>query len=533
MSKAGRRRLFAFLGTGNYCAAEYNWKIAARKGRTSPLQYIQTALCKIHTELDQPIDEVVLFLTRSAKSMHLKKLKGELFDAGITVKVRSISIPNGDDEEQLWDLFTILTRELSRQSTSLIFDITHGFRALPWFAAAVLTFLSATKRLPEDTSVYYGLFRPKGQSSIVGLTAALDVVTWGFGLTQFLNSGKWDPRLSSYLQNHTKSLNEKLTADGGRSRDFFNGLNSRLTKVSDALSLIRVGELLLKPSPKGQGLLRSLLEVLDASEADVQKHIPPLAAVLDEIRKVFKGFEASKDLEALNDQVGLEQLDQLILLYEKWERYPEASTVLREAFTTLFCNESCATNPTISNSRFSNDCRDFADIRCNAWINEHHRGLFKFRNDINHAGFNADPHSKSDLVSEFDKALKVFRNQCKHKDNLRKPLFLNISNHPVNTWCENQKEAALVLAEEIVDVPFPRTDPSLSEKKVRELANKTIKQLEKANLLTRASHALVMGDFSLTFVIVSRLKSLGLHCWVTTTDRKKDDTFHFVRFRKV
>jgi CRISPR-associated protein Csx16 len=113
--------------------------------------------------------------------------------------------------------------------------------------------------------------------------------------------------------------------------------------------------------------------------------------------------------------------------------------------------------------------------------------------------------------------------------------FINLSNHPSASWCREQTEAALALAEHIEDVPFPAIPPDADEKAIEALADECLSRIPPAT-----SHALVQGEFTLTVALVRRLQARGITCLAATTERqveeadngRKTSTFRFVRFRE-
>lgn len=119
-----------------------------------------------------------------------------------------------------------------------------------------------------------------------------------------------------------------------------------------------------------------------------------------------------------------------------------------------------------------------------------------------------------------------------------KTIFLNISNHPLSTWTEPQKAAAGC---EIVDISFPLVPPMASREEVQVMADEIASQV--ADLRTQGTEiagAHIMGDMTLTFALVVRLKAMGIKCVESTTLRKvidqpdggKTSYFNFVQFRE-
>ena len=117
-------------------------------------------------------------------------------------------------------------------------------------------------------------------------------------------------------------------------------------------------------------------------------------------------------------------------------------------------------------------------------------------------------------------------------------MFINLSNHPSEKWSREQAEAANSQFGEIVDLPFPQVDPETDEAGIASLADQCVRKIQAlANGQSATVH--VMGEMTLTFAIISRLKPLAIPCVASTTQRivketgdgHKDVVFQFVRFR--
>lgn len=119
-------------------------------------------------------------------------------------------------------------------------------------------------------------------------------------------------------------------------------------------------------------------------------------------------------------------------------------------------------------------------------------------------------------------------------------MFINISNHPSELWHESQLREAEKFGE-IVDFPFPQVSPFLDEDTLSFMANEIISEIDRI-----AHHDVnncvlhIMGEMTLTYVLVSRFSKLGYRCIASTTTRESElysdgtklSRFVFVRFRK-
>ena len=170
--------------------------------------------------------------------------------------------------------------------------------------------------------------------------------------------------------------------------------------------------------------------------------------------------------------------------------------------------------------------------------------ITEIRNDYNHAGFRSkrDPQSPANIKKNISKSLQLFRD-CLTDDYEAKAearrVFVNLSNHPSADWSEEQKKAALAYGG-IIDVPFPSVPSSCSDQAMQKHADKAVGAVAKAAYPAREVTVHVMGEMTLTYRIVNKLKARGIRCLASTSDRVANDIgngekisqFHFVEFRE-
>jgi hypothetical protein len=120
-------------------------------------------------------------------------------------------------------------------------------------------------------------------------------------------------------------------------------------------------------------------------------------------------------------------------------------------------------------------------------------------------------------------------------------MLINLSNHPSENWPEEQKQKALELYQEIVDMPFPEVDPNGDEAYVENLVNDyfcKVQEIKNQTLDEIAVH--IMGELTFCFALVEKLSVNGIKCIASTTQRVVKDegngkvtkVFRFVRFRE-
>lgn len=120
-------------------------------------------------------------------------------------------------------------------------------------------------------------------------------------------------------------------------------------------------------------------------------------------------------------------------------------------------------------------------------------------------------------------------------------MLINLSNHPVNSWQENQLKIAKSIYTKVVDLPFPLIPPEEGLDYVKSLANQYLQEiqniLDKEKYDNNAVH--IMGELTFVYVLVNLLKEKGIKAIASTTKRNVIETeegklskFEFIRFRE-
>ena len=92
---------------------------------------------------------------------------------------------------------------------------------------------------------------------------------------------------------------------------------------------------------------------------------------------------------------------------------------------------------------------------------------------------------------------------------------------------------------ELVDMPFPKIEPNASEEELQKLTQEYVQRiLSLGDPMKMTVH--IMGEMTFTFMVVTKLKEMGIKCVASTTERKttynndgvKLSEFTFVKFRE-
>lgn len=114
-------------------------------------------------------------------------------------------------------------------------------------------------------------------------------------------------------------------------------------------------------------------------------------------------------------------------------------------------------------------------------------------------------------------------------------MLINLSNHPMATWSDKQKQEAIQRYGTIKDIAFPLISPSADISRVLDLVSKYENQIVK--LEPSAVH--VMGELTFVFALTYRLKRRNITCIASTSLRRVEEIkggkkvfFDFEKFRE-
>jgi CRISPR-associated protein Csx16 len=254
----------------------------------------------------------------------------------------------------------------------------------PFFAAACIQYVQSVLPNPPQIRVVYGKYQMnEPESPIWELTPFLEVLSWSRNLMMFLRTGQADEIVKD-TESLGRALNKQRAAEGARS-----GF-SQLPKLAEAIeafgndfTTIRTGSLLIGKQPSAQ----RLWDAIEQTRDEVAQHLPALALVLNQVRAMVEPLRT--DGARLSSAEGQRVLLALARLYQKMGRYSEAISILREGWITLGATHD-ADHPGPGFNRQSRESQE------QSWqtATPQSRTVSEVRNDIQHAGFNQQPHDR-------------------------------------------------------------------------------------------------------------------------------------------
>lgn len=122
-------------------------------------------------------------------------------------------------------------------------------------------------------------------------------------------------------------------------------------------------------------------------------------------------------------------------------------------------------------------------------------------------------------------------------------ILINLSNHPYNTWSQDQKDAAEMKYGKVIDCSFPSVPSDAGTEDIDTLSTAYCRELQVLiKELGAEACAIVhlMGEFTFTFALTNKLKKSGIVVVASTSERNtminadgsKQSYFKFIQFRE-
>ncbi len=152
-------------------------------------------------------DRMLVFTTPEAHTTTWPVL-AELNDA----RIREIPITIGASNEEMWKLFDAVISQINEGET-VIFDITHGLRSIPFLAFLFAAYLKTAKQVTIE-AIYYGAFELGDEKKdipapVIDLSEYVTMLDWITATDQFVQTGN-AIRLANLLESREKNAAEAL-----------------------------------------------------------------------------------------------------------------------------------------------------------------------------------------------------------------------------------------------------------------------------------------------------------------------------------
>jgi len=307
----------SFLGPTDYRNAVYVWQ----PSNDSVFEY-ETDLFPETLNIFFTLKKLMVFVTKDArKHNNCNRLKQKLGD-----KVEFVDIPDGKNENELWQIFDIVTEKVP-SNASIIIDITHAFRYLPLFIFNFASYLRRIKNV-EVSNIIYGNWEARDNSfkppraPVIDLTSTLELQNWLYGIDAFQRRGEAH-ELAASLEETQRRFYKKgfsINDDDTERPQKLKRTGRLLEDFSEAIRLLRP----LKAFETATKLFSILKDVRNESILWAK----PFAEILKEMEKEITLLKLSEPLILNKDHINVEF--QLINYYLQKDLIVQAVLLTRE-----------------------------------------------------------------------------------------------------------------------------------------------------------------------------------------------------------
>lgn len=288
-------------------------------GREHIAPYFGVALAKSYPNLYMKV-----FVTEEARKMHLDNFQS-LVENYVEV-VEAVSIPDGRNEDELWTLFETVVEEVDVQE-QVIFDITHGFRSLPFLSLLAVAYLREVKDIKLQ-AVLYGNFEARDTSvqpnkapviDLSGFVSLFDWMTAADRFTRFGDAGDLAERLKKVRPDWQDQRADPDKREHAKRLSF---TANSLDSVSMALRLIRPNEAMDASATLKQ-------QLLDASQS-IHAHARPFVPLVRSITDAYAPLALPFPQQQIDPMAQLAYERDMVDWLLKRHQYVQAVAIARE-----------------------------------------------------------------------------------------------------------------------------------------------------------------------------------------------------------
>lgn len=278
----------------------------------------------LHQFLDY--DQMLVFVTEKAHQNAFPVLSA-LGDERIV----PILIPNGENTEEMWQIFEALTEAVDEGDT-VIFDITHGLRSLPFLVFLAAAFLKSAKEVTIE-EVYYGAYELQKDAEgnprpapVIELSEFVGLLDWLNASDQFIKSGN-AASLAELLRHarphYTITKKDKVAKKQG----------TQLSHAARALEDTSRALRLILPDQAMQAS-EALQGILGATAIAVKRWARPFTVLARRVTNAYAPLALDNPRAPENLYASLNRERQLVEWYVERSQLVQAVAVAREWIVT-------------------------------------------------------------------------------------------------------------------------------------------------------------------------------------------------------
>jgi len=251
--------------------------------------------------------EVVVFLTEKAKELNWldcykdrRDSNGNVqseFNTGLQssfnkldpqISLKEVPISAAQDETANWELFDKILQELHENDT-IYFDMTHGFRSIPFVSFIVLNYARFLKNINLG-GLLYGIKNDDTTGSIINFTEMMNLLDWAEGVNQYLRTGNAEIINAQVNKEKAEILKTAQPSKGeGIMLGKMGHVAERMNSLNDAFETVR-GEAVFSEIDR----LLQVTSEIEAIDSDYLRALIPLIEKVKEKLAAYSSNEAEK-----------------------------------------------------------------------------------------------------------------------------------------------------------------------------------------------------------------------------------------------
>ena len=264
-------KAITFLGAGT----AYDTAYCMEDGREQTAPYFGAALPHFFPNLSLRV-----LVTPEARSAHLDRFV-QLAEPHVA-DLEAIDIAGGRTEMEMWQIFETVIDAVD-DGEQVIFDITHGFRSLPFLSFLAAAYLRVIKNVAL-VAVLYGNYEARDQSAkphrapVIDLTPFVGLLDWMVAADRFIRFGDAHDLAERLRQSKPDYRLQQEDSEARQLAILLSGTATAMDRVSSALRLIRPAEAMLA----SEDLQTQLVDATQGIQRQARPFHPLSQRVVDE-----------------------------------------------------------------------------------------------------------------------------------------------------------------------------------------------------------------------------------------------------------
>lgn len=286
-------------------------------GREHIAPYFGVALARFYPDVHM----MKVFVTEKARAKHWERFQCRVED--YVEVVEAVHIPDGRDENELWSLFETVVAEVDVQE-HVIFDITHGFRSLPFLSLLAVAYLREVKDIKLQ-AVLYGNFEARdeaGRTPVIDLSGFVSLFDWMTAADRFTSFGDAGDLAERLKKVRPDWQDQRADPDKREHAKRLSFTANSLDSVSMALRLIRPNEAMDASATLKQ-------QLLDASQS-IHAHARPFVPLVRSITDAYAPLALPFPQQQIDPMAQLAYERDMVDWLLKRHQYVQAVAIARE-----------------------------------------------------------------------------------------------------------------------------------------------------------------------------------------------------------